>query len=483
MLITQPQGGPLEVDWESPITAGLSAAHVLGYAKRFDAVRRVATSATGTKTNTVAGGLTSGFGAALGVGASDRVPTPYNKALTSRSTFFAGVRNGAGGGNLGRIYDKTSGSAGQFLYWSNTAILLQYGYFLGGSEQIVQIPGTGTTCAVGVPFTVLVTHNVVGTSQTINAWVNGNQVLTNATATGTMNDAAATVLSIGNRADGIRGWDGSIECGFVWDRILTADEAKALHAARYQIFVDEDEEDEILFAPAVVGTTTGALAWAEQDDACSITGTRGNAATLGWVESSDGCAATATLTNGATIGWAEADDATAIAASVLSSTSISLGWVETDDVLAMTGAVLVEASGALSWAEQDDATAIAAQTAAPAGHGFEMVSMEPTWKRAIRLRHEAKQVDLSRKKRKRAELIEKLAAKEVMSVKPDAQIETRIKSLLAEWVDLAPKLELKPVAQVPAEDAYQAFMARVAEHVRRLEDEDDEHAAEMLLLM
>ena len=460
MLLTQPQGGPLEVDWENPITAVLSAAYVLGHAKRFDAVRRAVTVATGTKTVTVAGALTSGFGAALGVGASDRVPTPYNKALTSRSTFFAGVRNGPGGGGLGRIYDKTSGSAGQFLYWSNTAILLQYGYFLGGSEQIVQIPGTGTTCAVGVPFTVLVTHNVVGTSQTINAWVNGNQVLTNATATGTMNDAAATVLSIGNRADGIRGWDGSIECGFVWDRILTADEAKALHAARYQLFIDEDEEDEILFAPAVVGTTTGALAWAEQDDACSITGTRGNAATLGWVEPSDSCAATATLTSAAAI-----------------------GWVETDDVLAMTGAVLVVASGALSWAEQDDATAITAQTAAPAGHGFEMVSMEPTWKRALRLRHEAKQVDLSRKKRKRAELIEKLAAKEVMSVKPDAQIETRIKSLLAEWVDLAPKLELKPVAQVPAEDAYQAFMARVAEHVRRLEDEDDEHAAEMLLLM
>lgn len=255
MLLTQPQGGPLEVDWESPITAVLSAAHVLGHAKRFDAVRRAVTVATGTKTNTVAGGLTSGFGAALGVGASDRVPTPYNKALTSRSTFFAGVRNGAGGGNLGRIYDKTSGSAGQFLYWSNTAILLQYGYFLGGSEQIVQIPGTGTTCAVGVPFTVLVTHNVVGTSQTINAWVNGNQVLTNATATGTMNDAAATVLSIGNRADGIRGWDGSIECGFVWDRILTADEARALHAARYQIFVDEDDEEELYRATAAGADT------------------------------------------------------------------------------------------------------------------------------------------------------------------------------------------------------------------------------------
>lgn len=118
------------------------------------------------------------------------------------------------------------------------------------------------------------------------------------------------------------------------------------------------------------------------------------------------------------------------------------------------------------------------------GHGFEMVSMEPSWKRAIRLRAEAKQkVELSRKQRKRAEHIEKLAARDIVSTKPDAQIETRIKSLLSEWVDLAPKLDLTPVAQVPPADAYAAFMDRVAEYVRRLEDEDDENAAEMLLLM
>ena len=121
---------------------------------------------------------------------------------------------------------------------------------------------------------------------------------------------------------------------------------------------------------------------------------------------------------------------------------------------------------------------------APAGggHGFEMVSMEPSWRRALRLRAEAKQLTLDRKKRKRAEFLEKLAAKEVLSPKTDTQIESRIDSLLAEWVDLAPKLELTPVAEVPPDDAYHAFMARVAEQIRRLEDEDDEHAAEMLLL-
>lgn len=114
--------------------------------------------------------------------------------------------------------------------------------------------------------------------------------------------------------------------------------------------------------------------------------------------------------------------------------------------------------------------------------GFEMTSLEPTWKRALRLRAEAKQIGLDRKKRKRAEMIEKLAAKEALSNKPEGQIAERIKSLLDEWVDLAPQLDLKPVAQVKPEDAYRAFMARVAEQIKRLEDDDDEHAVEMLLL-
>jgi hypothetical protein len=127
------------------------------------------------------------------------------------------------------------------------------------------------------------------------------------------------------------------------------------------------------------------------------------------------------------------------------------------------------------------------QSSPQASGGFEMVSMEPTWKRALRVRAEtaekAQRVELARKERKRAELLEKLAAKEATSGKPDEQIETRITSLLAEWVELSPVLDLTPVKQVPPADAYRAFMDRVAEQIRRLDDEDEESAVEMLLLM
>ena len=253
MLYTQPQSGPLVVDWENPITAGLSTAHILGYAKRFDAVRRVTTTATGTKTTIAAGGLVSGFGAAMGVASADRIATTYSKALTARATFFSGIRNGAGGGTLGRIYDKTNGSAGQFLYWQNSSGLLVYGYYLGTSEQILQIPGSGSLCAPGMPFTAGVNHSYVGTTHTIQIWMNG-ELRFSTTATGANTDAASTALSIGNRADGIRGWDGSLECGFIFDRILSGDEHRSLNAARYQLFIDEDEEDEVMFAPAAAPT-------------------------------------------------------------------------------------------------------------------------------------------------------------------------------------------------------------------------------------
>lgn len=144
----------------------------------------------------------------------------------------------------------------------------------------------------------------------------------------------------------------------------------------------------------------------------------------------------------------------------------------------MLGATALTITGYAPDVTQADPSAVISS-----GHGFEMVSMEPSWKRALRLRAESKQkVELGRKQRKRAEFIEKLAAKEALSTKSDTQIERRIESLLSEWVDLAPKLELKPVAELPHADAYRAFMARVAEHIRRLE-EDDETAAEMLLLM
>jgi hypothetical protein len=116
--------------------------------------------------------------------------------------------------------------------------------------------------------------------------------------------------------------------------------------------------------------------------------------------------------------------------------------------------------------------------------GFEMVSFEPTYKRILRERYEEKQkVEFARKQRKRAEHLEKLAAKEALSDHSETQIEMRIESLLSEWVELAPKLDLVPAKEVKPMMAYRAFMDRVSKKIEQLDDEDEENAIEMLLLM
>ena len=168
------------------------------------------------------------------------------------------------------------------------------------------------------------------------------------------------------------------------------------------------------------GGITGAIAWTEDDDVCAISGT---------------------VINLGALSWTEQDDVTVIEAQTRALAALS--WTEQDDTTSITGVVLQPVSGALAWTEDDDtteATGIGGDTST-GGHGFEMVSLEPTWRRMLRLRTEAK-VKLERKARKRAELIEKIAAKEAMSTKPEPQIEARVRSLLAEWIALAPVLEV-----------------------------------------
>jgi len=116
--------------------------------------------------------------------------------------------------------------------------------------------------------------------------------------------------------------------------------------------------------------------------------------------------------------------------------------------------------------------------------GFEMVSIEPAWRKALRLRKEAKdrlKVRLEGKKAKKAQLIEKIAAKEALSDKPESQIEIRLKALLAEWVELKPSIQ---VDMPGLDDAETAFMAQVALYIERIkqDEEDTDHRVRILLL-
>jgi hypothetical protein len=231
----QPQQAP-RLDRSNPLTAGLAMLQVLGQHKGLDLARNVNNAFVGTKAVPYAGGLATGFGSTFGAGTTDRISTAFTGALVNRSYFFTARRNGAGGGSLGRIFDKTNGSSGQFLYWTSGSTLLSYGFFLGGVEQVLQFPASTSATAVGVDFNLLLTHSVSGTTQTITAYLNGVQLAVTPPNTGTLTDAAATVLTIGNRAsDNVRNWDGLIGFAAVWDRIVSPSEALAISANPWQL--------------------------------------------------------------------------------------------------------------------------------------------------------------------------------------------------------------------------------------------------------
>lgn len=116
--------------------------------------------------------------------------------------------------------------------------------------------------------------------------------------------------------------------------------------------------------------------------------------------------------------------------------------------------------------------------------GFEMVggvptvSRKPLLQRILDERAEAKAVTLPNKeKRRKARLIETIAAKVAMADESGA--ETRFRALLDQWKALKPE---QAGEQLRADDALHVFRALVAAQVQRLQDEDDEEAVALLML-
>lgn len=255
----QPQG-LLRIDQSHPLAAGLRLAMLPGVNRAFDVAGLRYALPTGLKQVGGSIGMAAGFGSTLGAGTSDKIVTGLSGAFPAngRSYFFKARRNGAGGGGLGRLFDKTNGSTGQMLYWSATSNALVISFYAGGAEQTAPISGSSTACAAGVDFDVLVTHSQVGSSSSFKAYLNG-VLVTNSGLTATFNDAATTPLTIGNRhADNARGWDGLIECAYVWDRILSDAEAASLSASRYQFFASPYDDDDVIVIQAQTGIS-GAL--------------------------------------------------------------------------------------------------------------------------------------------------------------------------------------------------------------------------------
>jgi len=209
-----------------------------GLHRAFDLVAQQHPTVTGTKVAPLAGGLGASFGAATGVSNSDKITTGLSSqiGLSGRTYQVVVRRNGAGGGSLGRVFDKTNGGSGQFLYWYGSLARMAYGFYTGaGTERTVTIPDSNVSAAVGRDVEIWIEHAYDGVNSYISIWVDGALVLASSVVPGALRDLASPLV-IGNRgSDGARCWDGSIALVNTWDRLLDPVEVDAQRTAPWQM--------------------------------------------------------------------------------------------------------------------------------------------------------------------------------------------------------------------------------------------------------
>ena len=268
------------------------------------------------------------------VGASVFRRTTFTKVLQIRlNTLAAGqiystdARFNIGVGSLETI---TAGQLGVSIYD-------------GAFKQISFVP------TVGVLYTLV----VVATSTALSLYSNG--ILIGTIAIGPI------VFAPGRNTDyGLNTFTNSASANFdlyhssLLSVDLSANDVAKLSANPYQIFRAPARK---LWASIAAATGVSAsLAWLEQNDTTSLSGSVKVTASLGWTEASDTTAITASTTVQASLAWTEASDSTSIAGNVGSAVSASLAWTEASDATAIAGTATVTAS--LGWTEASDTTAI-----------------------------------------------------------------------------------------------------------------------------
>lgn len=170
-----------------------------------------------------------GFGATDGTGASDIITTGLTTehALVSYSMWI--WLTGDGGGSLGRMFDKgsTVTTEGRFLLYSPAAS--GFRFFAGFSGTIgdwsIATPSTGAWHHLGL------TYNGSSTVNNPIMYLDGSSVtVTRLVAPVGTIGASTQPYIIGNRADGLRHWNGRLAEFAVWPgTILSAGDMTALY--------------------------------------------------------------------------------------------------------------------------------------------------------------------------------------------------------------------------------------------------------------
>ncbi len=216
---------------------------------------------TGTKVATARWGLARGFGATLGVGTTDAVRTNLTAHATNRTyivRFFLRSAS-AGGGGLGRIFDKQVTAASEAFYVNNNggAPHLRFArtFTTGQTEYATQ----NNSVVNGQSYVLAVTYDSSSPSNAPRIWINGGLQSLTSLSTGTGSAIVTTdAYALGNRpSDSLRNIDGWISDFFVFDSILSNGDIEELSSDLNQIW-----QDRRIWVPVAAAGATFKSAWA-----------------------------------------------------------------------------------------------------------------------------------------------------------------------------------------------------------------------------
>lgn len=229
---TRQPTGPVEIDWSNPLARGLYQVILPQYG--IELVSGAKLTTTGTRINPAPFGLACGFGTTFGVGTTD------TKILATAGPVYSGPRSYLtqafvlSGATSGRFFSRNaSGStAGGERFVIGTTDTLRLNRILSS----VDISDSEWASTFGVPHTWLATNDGVTAANT--TLHEDGKLLTRVAFAGsiTANQASTDVLQIGNRGGSGNVLNGKISIVAIWNRELSAAEAREITRNPWQIF-------------------------------------------------------------------------------------------------------------------------------------------------------------------------------------------------------------------------------------------------------
>lgn len=169
--------------------------------------------------------MARGFGSTDGGGTTDKIVTNYTACHTLSTWSLQFWLTGAGGGGLGRLFDKDGTTTGQrVLLYDNAAGLLRFGAaWTALNTWVITAPATGMW------HHLCVTYDGSSTTNDPVFYLNGTTpAVTDEAGPGGTLQTNTGAYHFGNRSDDTRNLNGRLANTAHWDRILTAPEALAL---------------------------------------------------------------------------------------------------------------------------------------------------------------------------------------------------------------------------------------------------------------